>query len=133
MAAKDNRIKVLIVDDDECIRVSMVFMLKEIGFIVQAAENGQEALNKIARDRPHIVVLDVAMPGMDGIEACKRLRNNPETRDIPVMFLSAQSHVEQLVDGLPGPLIRCMEKPCNIRCLAEEIQLAVLNSQDPSK
>lgn len=129
MAVRDNRIKVLFVDDDKCIRESMVFMLKEIGFIVRAAQNGQEALNEVARDRPHIVVLDVAMPGMDGIEACKRLRGDPQTRDLPVMFLSAHDHVEELVAGLPGPAIKCMEKPCSVRCLAEEIQLAVLDSR----
>jgi two-component system, OmpR family, phosphate regulon response regulator PhoB len=133
MAVKDNRIKVLIVDDDKCVRESVVFMLKEVGFIVQAAKDGQEALNKVTQDMPHIVVLDVAMPVMDGIETCKRLRANPGTRDIPVIFLSAQEHLEQLTAGLPGPLIRCLEKPCNIRCLAEEIQLAVLDSQDHTK
>ncbi|MFA5156631.1 MAG: response regulator [Candidatus Omnitrophota bacterium] len=127
MAAKNDSIKVLIVEDDDYVRESTVFMLKEMGFSVQAAKNGREALNKISRNKPDTIVLDVAMPVMDGIETCKRLRERPDTQNIPVIFLSAQSRVEPLIAGMPGPAIKCMEKPCDIKCIAEEIRLAALH------
>lgn len=130
MAEKNNYINVLIVDDEGYIRESMVYMLKEMGFAPEEANNGKEALDKVSQNRPDIIILDVVMPVMDGIETCKRLRENPDTRDIPIIFLSGQERIEEIVSGLPGPAIKCVEKPCNINYLAEQIYFAILNSKD---
>ncbi len=128
MIVKDNQINVLIVDDQECIRESMSYILGELGFTPEEANNGKEALDKISQNRPDIIILDVVMPVMDGIETCKRLRENPDTRNMPIIFLSGQAHVDQMISGIPGPAIKCMEKPCNIEYLAEQIYSAILNS-----
>ncbi len=130
MAEKNNYINVLIVDDEGYIRESMAYVLKEMGFAPEEANNGKEALDKISQNRPDVIILDVAMPVMDGIETCKRLRENPDTQDIPIIFLSAHRHVEQMISGIPGPKIKCIEKPCNIKYLSEQIYFAILNSKD---
>jgi CheY-like chemotaxis protein len=123
MIVTDNQINVLIVDDEECIRESMSYILGELGFAPEEANNGKEALDKVSQKRPDVIILDVAMPVMDGIETCKRLRENPDTRDIPVVFLSGQAHIDQMISNIPGPKIKCMEKPCDIKYLAEQICL----------
>ena len=71
--------KILVVDDEPSNRKMIGYALHSAGHSVSAAESGKEALLKIQTEIPDLVILDVMMPGMDGIEVCERLRNNPET------------------------------------------------------
>ena len=81
--------KILIVDDEHDIRDGVSYWLRAAGFVPQFAEDGQEALDSVRLDRPDVILLDVQMPRMDGMETLHELRTDPETSCIPVIMLSA--------------------------------------------
>ena len=81
--------KILVVDDEQSISDLIATSLRFVGFDVQTAANGSEALTVAEEFRPDALVLDVMMPGMDGFEVCRRIKQQPETRDIPVIFVTA--------------------------------------------
>ncbi len=113
--------KVLIVDDKANIREILSYIFKKRGFIVEGAVSGKEALQKIAQDKPDIIILDVIMPEMDGLETCKRLRENPDTQNIPIIFLSAQRHIAGVIQSIPGAAIEYIQKPCDVEYLLKRI------------
>lgn len=83
-------INILLVDDDTRMRGALKFILNmERSCLVEEAQTGKEALEKLKDFNPDIILMDVTMQGMDGIETYKKLKENPETRAIPVLFLSA--------------------------------------------
>jgi two-component system, OmpR family, response regulator MprA len=91
------RTRVLVIDDDTNIRSSLKRALAYAGFAVDVAENGEAGLQRALIEPPDIVVLDVLMPGVDGIEVCRRLR---EGGDIPILMLTARDAVSDRVKGL---------------------------------
>jgi CheY-like chemotaxis protein len=120
MNPRKKGIKVLVVDDEENVREAVSYILEERGFIVEEARNGKEALKEVARSKPDIIILDVSMPEMDGIQACRRLRKNPNMRDIPIIFLSAQRDIAEAIQDIPGERIGYIEKPFDIKCLLKK-------------
>ena len=113
---------VLIVDDERCILEVIGYALGEKGFTIESAANGIEALEKIARNKPDIIILDFAMPQMDGLQVCKQLKTYPDTQDIPIIFLSAHKHIEQMIKDMPGAAVKYLEKPCDLKYLLEQIE-----------
>lgn len=83
--------RVLLADDDPDIRLVARLALKRAGFEVTAVESGLAAVEQAATARPDVILLDWMMPGMDGPEACARLKADPATAAIPVVFLTAKS------------------------------------------
>lgn len=83
--------KILVVDDDKEIIEILVYNLNKEGFIIQTAQNGEEAIIKAEEFKPDLILLDVMMPGMDGIEVCYRLRENQEFKKTLIVFSSARS------------------------------------------
>ncbi len=123
---KNNKgVKVLIVDDEEIVREVLNYAVKGRGFISEDARNGREALEKVAQGRPDIIILDVAMPEMDGLQVCRQLRENPYTRNIPIIFLSAQRDIDKFIQGMPGAAIKYIAKPCDIEYLLKQIDNCV--------
>ena len=92
--------RVLVVEDEPAQREVLAYNLESEGFEVSRAENGEEALLLVDEDAPDIVVLDWMMPNLSGIEVCRRLKISPETREIPVIMLSARSEEVDRVRGL---------------------------------
>ena len=90
--------RILVVDDEPAVRVALTRILTGAGFEVLVAGDGPQALDKVAGDAPDAVVLDVLMPGMDGLEVCRKLREMDG--DIPVLMLTARDSVEDRVTGL---------------------------------
>jgi len=84
------RAKVLVVDDEEYIQHILNFSFGAEGYEVITASDGEEAIAKAKREKPDVIVLDIMMPKMDGYEACKRLKSDPETKAIPVILLTAK-------------------------------------------
>jgi two-component system response regulator MprA len=99
---------VLIVDDDASIRASLRQALAYEGYRVTVAEDGRAALRVAAEQPPDVVILDVMMPGLDGIEVCRRLR---EASDIPVLMLTARDGVNDRVTGLDSGADDYLVKP----------------------
>ena len=81
--------RVLLVDDDEDMRASLAEALEEAGYGVLQAENGQRALEVMAAERPHLVLLDLLMPVLNGWQFCQRKSEDPATAAIPVIAMSA--------------------------------------------
>jgi DNA-binding response OmpR family regulator len=83
-------VKVLIVDDEPNIVVALEFLLEREGFTVRKAYDGQQAIAEAQRFVPDIIVLDVMMPGMDGFEVARQIRNNPLLEQTKIVFLTAK-------------------------------------------
>ncbi len=87
----ENLYKILVVDDEEDIVEFVSYNLKKEGFRVNTARNGKEAIDKASVFQPHLILLDIMMPEMDGIEVCGEIRTNPHLSDTLIAFLSARS------------------------------------------
>jgi two-component system, OmpR family, alkaline phosphatase synthesis response regulator PhoP len=90
---------ILTVDDDDRIRRLVQFNLQRAGYRVSTAGDGVEALDQIGQERPDLVLLDINMPRMDGIEVLRRLRADPETAALPVILLTAKAQDEDILEG----------------------------------
>src|SRR2546430_11082477 len=93
-------LKVLVIDDEENIIELIKLGLKYEGFQVESASDGSEGLAAAQRIDPNVIILDLMLPGMDGLEVMRQLRMNPTTRDIPVLMLTAKDEVQDRVTGL---------------------------------
>ncbi|MBV7295593.1 response regulator transcription factor [Corynebacterium sp. TAE3-ERU12] len=101
--------KILVVDDDQAVRDSLRRSLTFNGYSVEMATDGEEALAKIAADRPDLAILDVMMPKMDGLDVCRALRS--EGDDLPVLMLTARNSVSERVFGLDAGADDYLPKP----------------------
>ena len=103
---------VLIADDDEFIRRLVVTTLEDVsGVRLVEARDGREAIDVASRERPALILLDVAMPSMDGIEACRRLRSSPETSATPIVMLTAHAAEGDETRALEAGADRYLTKP----------------------
>lgn len=91
--------RVLIVDDVEANRFVLRDIIADMGYQPVLTENGLQALKMLQRIHPQLIVLDIAMPEMDGYEVCTKLKENPDTREIPIIFISAFDEPEDIVKG----------------------------------
>src|SRR5512133_1033824 len=91
--------KILVVDDDENIRSLERTILEQQGFDVTTAGSGDEALKLLASGSFDLILLDVMMPGRDGFEVCRQVKQDPRTREMPVVFLTARGGGESLAEG----------------------------------
>lgn len=121
MRKKNKATKILIVDDEDNVREVISYVLEEKGFITDEAKDGKDALKKISRIKPDAIILDIGMPGMDGLQACRRLRENPRTQNIPIIFLSAQECAAEFIRDMPGAAIEYIEKPFDLAHLLKRI------------
>ena len=96
----ENQFRILVVDDDPKIVFMLTNLLEDNGYQVVTAANGEVALDCAAIDHPDLVLLDVGLPDMDGTEVCAKLRRNPLTRSIRVIFLTAFSSDERLEQAI---------------------------------
>ncbi len=108
---KDSRI--LIVDDTVKNIQVLGTVLKDQGYQINVAQNGVQALEIVQKVTPDLILLDVMMPEMDGFEACKRLKENPDTAEIPVIFLTAKVETDDIVKGFELGAVDYVTKPFN--------------------
>jgi two-component system alkaline phosphatase synthesis response regulator PhoP len=127
--------KILVVDDEIYIVHILDFSLGIEGYEVMTALDGEQALAKVAQDRPDLIVLDIMMPKLDGYETCKALKQNPATHDIPVILLSAKGrNVDQKI-GFEVGADDYITKPFSPRKLVERINaiLGQTSRQDAAR
>lgn len=105
--------KILAVDDERHIVRLIQVNLERAGYEVVTAYDGREALKKIAEERPDLVVLDVMMPYMDGLETLKQIRSNPELRELPVIMLTAKAQDQDVFVGYSSGADIYLTKPFN--------------------
>jgi len=106
--------RVLVVDDDPRLLQIVAMYLAIEGYEVITAHNGEDGLAEISTKRPDLVILDVMMPGMDGMEACRRIRGNPDTADIPVLMFSALSGDDDIERARTAGATNMISKPFNL-------------------
>ena len=104
---------ILVVDDTHTNLKILFDLLSNQGYRVAIAKNGEAALEKLESYLPELILLDVMMPGIDGFETCKRLKDNPNTQDIPVIFMTALSDSGNKVKGLNAGAVDYITKPIN--------------------
>ncbi|MEX0322963.1 MAG: response regulator [Puniceicoccaceae bacterium] len=105
--------RILIVDDTVKNIQVLGSLLKEHGYRVSVAQNGLEALDSLASTKPDLILMDVMMPKMDGYEACRHIKGNPETSDIPLIFLTAKTESKDIVQGFQLGAMDYVMKPFN--------------------
>lgn len=122
--------RVLVVEDEEALATLLDYNLRKEDFDVAIAVDGDDALIKIAETPPDIVILDWMLPKTSGIEVCRRLRSKPETRNIPVIMLTARSEEADRIRGLETGADDYMTKPFSMNELVARVR-AVLRRIRP--
>lgn len=103
--------QILVVDDNPKNIQVLGEILSEAGYQVGIAQNGVQALKFVASSSPDLILLDIMMPEMDGLETCIRLKESPNTKDIPVIFLTAKTQTEDIVKGFEVGAVDYVTKP----------------------
>ena len=120
--------KVLIVDDEEHIRELIKFNLKKEGYDIEVAVNGREAIEIIKKIKFDLILLDLMLPEIDGLEVCKEIRKNENTSDIPVMMITAKGEEFDKVLGLELGADDYITKPFSIRELIARVKALLRRS-----
>ena len=120
--------KILIVDDEPNIVMSLEFLLRKNGYEVFIARNGTEAMETIRREKPHIILLDVMMPDVDGYDVCRYVKSNPETSPAKVIFLSAKGRETDIQKGYEAGASLYLTKPFSTRVLMEKVKALAVAS-----
>ncbi len=112
-ATAQPKLRVLVVDDISKNLQIVGTILRNEGYQVMPATSGPQALERALGQPPHLILLDLMMPEMDGLEVCRRLKVEPLTRQIPVIFLTASNEMEHLVKGFEAGAVDYITKPFN--------------------
>ncbi|MBV9467872.1 MAG: response regulator [Abitibacteriaceae bacterium] len=118
--------KVLVVDDEEAICRALQLFLEQKGFEVALAHTGMAALSHVATTLPDLILLDVMMPGMDGLQVLQRLKEDERTKSIPVVILSAAAELQDLQKGWDKGTDVYLTKPIQMDQLASMVE-CILN------
>jgi len=103
--------RILVVDDDENILNLEKAILEGKGFDVTGAGGGAEALELLSKEEFHLVLLDVMMPEVDGFTVCRKIKQDPKLKDIPVIFLTAKGGGDALAEGFESGAVMYINKP----------------------
>jgi len=122
--------QILIADDEVYMLRLLEMTFKKGGYGVISCRDGQEALSQAASRQPKLIVLDIMMPGLDGLGALRQLKGNPATRDIPVVVLSAKGHALTKVEAELAGAVLFLAKPFSPNQLLGETQ-KILSSLAP--
>jgi two-component system, sensor histidine kinase and response regulator len=125
---ESKRPKILVVDDDHMLLKMISHILEQNGYEVLAIDNGEEALQKAPYHLPDLIILDIMMPRMNGLEVCRRLKANPDTSLIPVILLTANDYIDDKVAGFELGVQDYITKPFNTQEFVSRIKSHVEGS-----
>lgn len=114
--------KILVADDDKNVLFLITELLTRQNYQVFQAVNGDQALREAGSLHPHLMVLDIMMPGIDGIEVCRRIKASPDTKDIRVIMLTAKTSGRDIEAGMAAGADHYLTKPFRINELTEKIK-----------
>jgi DNA-binding response OmpR family regulator len=114
--------KILVADDDNNVLFLITELLTRQNYRVFQAVNGDQALQEAGSLHPDLMVLDVMMPGIDGLEVCRRIKASPDTRDIRVIMLTAKTSGRDIEAGMAAGADHYLTKPFRINELTEKIK-----------
>ena len=119
---KKENIKILLVDDEPDIVEIIRFNLERVGYQINTAYNGVEAIKVAEKEIPHLIILDIMMPGIDGIETCERLRQDSKFNDTVIMFLSARGEDYSYVAAFEAGADDYTTKPIKPKVLVSKVK-----------
>jgi len=114
--------RILVVDDDYSVADAIERTLRAKGYQTRVVHNGRAALEATREYRPDLVILDIVMPGMDGIQVCRALRSEPETVHVPIIFLTARAMIEDKIEGFEAGADDYLTKPFAIQELGLRVK-----------
>ncbi len=117
-----NEIRVLVVEDETDIRTLILHNLRKDGYLAVGAATGEEALKLAAKEKPQLILLDLMLPGMDGMAVCRRIRRSDELRDSLILMLTARGEEEDMVSGLEAGADDYVVKPFSNRVLLARVR-----------
>ncbi len=132
MGSEHNLYKVLLVDDEQDILAFLSYNLKKEGFQVYTALNGKDAISIAKKELPHLIVLDVMMPEMDGIDTCREIREIESLKDVMIAFLSARNEDYSQIAGFEVGADDYITKPIKPRVFISRIK-ALLRRYNPDQ
>ncbi len=116
------RAVVLVVEDEAALATMLRYNLEKQGYVVEEAADGQEALTRIAEAPPDLVLLDWMLPTVSGLEVCRQIRRRPQTRDLPVIMVTARAEDQDAVRGLNTGADDYIAKPFSIEALLARVR-----------
>lgn len=130
--------KIMVVDDSPNTLRVVGYALEAEGYEVMTAETGAEALEKISAEQPHLVVLDIMLPDMTGLQVCHQLRSKVETAEIPIIMLTGKDQIPDKIRGLQAGADAYIVKPIKasavVACVVEALEeTQTLASEQPAK
>ena len=115
---------ILVVEDEEDIRELLKYNLEKEGYQVFGAGTGEEALRAVRDRRPDLILLDLMLPGIDGLEVCRRIRGEAQTQPLPIIMLTAKGEEADIVTGLELGADDYIVKPFSPRVLLARLRAA---------
>ncbi|TVQ11561.1 MAG: DNA-binding response regulator [Balneolaceae bacterium] len=128
-----NKQTILVVDDEQDLLDLIEYNLKKEGFTVLTSDSGEKGIELAGRMKPDLILLDIMMPGMDGIEVCRKIKSDPETQAIPVVFLTARGDEKSEITGLDLGADDYLFKPISTSKLLSRIKAILRRSQSGQK
>ena len=119
------RYRILIVDDEPHILQMIQINMKTKGYESITAETGEEALKLAVSESPDLILLDIMLPGIDGVEVCRRIKSDPATKRIPVLMISAKSEGQDRIKGFLGGADDYITKPFSLEELFLRIRASL--------
>ena len=123
---------VVVVEDEEDILELLKFHLSREGFAVTAAASGEEAVKAITRKVPDLVLLDLMLPGLDGLEVCRILKKDPKTAGVPIVMVTAKGEESDIVAGLELGADDYIAKPFSIKVLIARVRAVLRRRREPT-
>ncbi|SHI46375.1 response regulator transcription factor [Flavobacterium terrae] len=127
---KKKDIKILLVDDEADILEIVGYNLSQEGYQIFTAENGKKAIEKAKKHQPHLIIMDVMMPEMDGMEACEIIRKTPELSQTIITFLTARNEDYSLVAGFDAGADDYISKPIKPKVLVSKVKALLRRLKD---
>jgi two-component system, OmpR family, alkaline phosphatase synthesis response regulator PhoP len=124
------REEILVVEDEKDIRELVRYNLAKEGYAIRCAASGEEALRAIQSSAPDLVVLDLMLPGINGLDVCRRLKGDPATRHVPIVMLTAKGEEADVVSGLELGADDYVPKPFSPRVLLARIRAVLRRAGD---
>jgi len=125
-----SKFKILLVDDEKDILEFLGYNLEKEGFRIFTAGNGQEAIEMAEKENPHLIILDVMMPKMDGIETCEQIRKNPDLKDCLIAFLTARGEDYSQIAGFDAGGDDYITKPIKPKLLVSRVKALLKRYSD---
>lgn len=124
--------RILLIEDDPAISEVLAYNLRQSQYHVTICHDGRQGLEQAKRDRPDLIILDLMLPSIDGIEVCRKLREDPATRDTLILILSARAEENDQVVGFAVNADDYVTKPFSVKVLLERIRVLLRRREGPA-